>query len=455
HSTVKPPAAVADTAPGIPDLAPPPDYAFLGPAQSPEELGRLGPYRVLAVLGSGAMGIIFQAEDPQLKRRVALKVLKPSLAASYEFRRRFLREAQLAAGVDHEHVVTTYQVGEDRGVPFMAMQLLQGEPLEDRLRRSGGRLPLPEVLRIGREIAEGLTAAHAGGLVHRDIKPANVWLEAGRDRVKILDFGLARGTGEDAHWTQAGAVIGTPAYMAPEQANAEEVDARCDLFSLGALLYRASTGRLPFGDKDTLSILNALATKTPEAPHAVNPDLPPAFSALVMRLLAKDRAERPHSAQEVAQAIARLERGEVVEEVAPSQPEEVEEEPIPASEEEAPPEEEAEPVTARAVVRKKGRKKARPAAARRKSQPEEERDWGQLVLVVAIAWLAAAILVVLIAVLLHARRVRAAAPERATQTVRTARLVGAGERARLLSPAPRPYGFGTISTGQPTGFRIG
>ena len=130
------------------------------------------------------------------------------------------------------------------------------------------------MLRIGREIAEGLAAAHARGLVHRDIKPANVWLEEGRGRVKIVDFGLARGSGPDAQFTQAGAVIGTPAYMAPEQANAEEVDARCDLFSLGAVLYRASTGESPFGGKDTLSVLNALATRTPAPPHRIVPSLP-------------------------------------------------------------------------------------------------------------------------------------------------------------------------------------
>src|SRR5206468_5716282 len=129
---------------------------------------------------------------------------------------------------------------------------LLGETLEDRLKRTGGKLVLPEVLRMGREIAEGLDAAHTRGLIHRDIKPANVWLETGRDRVKIVDFGLARGTGEDAHFTQAGAVIGTPAYMAPEQANGEEVDGRCDLFSLGAVLYRTGTSTLPFGGKDTL-----------------------------------------------------------------------------------------------------------------------------------------------------------------------------------------------------------
>src|SRR5262245_34999518 len=312
-----PRAAAEDTAPALPNsprLAPSPDYPFLAPPQQPDELGRLGPYRVLKVLGTGAMGVVFHAEEPHLRRPVALKVMRPTLASSAEFHRRFLREARLAASVEHEHVVTVYQVGEDRGVPFLAMQLLRGETLEDRLRRVGGPLPLPEVLRIGREIAEGLAAAHARGLVHRDVKPANVWLEARRDKVRIVDFGRARGSEPDAQFTQAGAVIGTPAYMAPEQATGAEVDARCDLFSLGAVLYRAATGTSPFGDRDTLAILSALATRTPVTPHRIVPSLPRMFSGLVMRLLAKDPDDRPESAREVVEAIEALERGEADEE---------------------------------------------------------------------------------------------------------------------------------------------
>src|SRR5262249_33204178 len=212
HGTLRPPAAGEDTAPGLPELGPHPDYPFLAPPQGPDELGRLGPYRILKALGTGTMGVVFQAEDSHLMRLVALKVMRPSLGSSAEYHRRFLREAQLAAAIEHEHIVTVYQVGEDRGVPYLAMKLLRGETLADRLKRAGGRWPRPEVLRVGREIAEGLAAAHARGLVHRDIKPANVWLEEGRDRVKIVDFGLARGTGNDAQFTQAGAVIGTPAY---------------------------------------------------------------------------------------------------------------------------------------------------------------------------------------------------------------------------------------------------
>jgi hypothetical protein len=151
-------------------------YDFLAPPQSPDELGRLGPYRVLEVLGAGGMGVVFRAEDPQLARLVALKAMLPSLAASASARQRFLREARAAAAINHDHIVTIYQVGEDRGVPFLAMQFLEGEPLDARLKRQG-KLPAAEVLRVGRETALGLAAAHQRELIHRDIKPANVWLE--------------------------------------------------------------------------------------------------------------------------------------------------------------------------------------------------------------------------------------------------------------------------------------
>src|SRR5262249_8373354 len=159
-----------------------------------------------------------------------------------------------AAAVEHDHIVRIYQVGEDRGVPFLAMEFLRGEPLDARLKRAG-KLPIPEVLRIGREMAEGLAAAHAAGLIHRDVKPGNTWLEGEpgkgglggeRGRVKLLDFGLARSTAEASTLTQSGAIVGTPAYMAPEQAQGRKVDARCDLFSLGCVLYQLATGEMPF-----------------------------------------------------------------------------------------------------------------------------------------------------------------------------------------------------------------
>jgi hypothetical protein len=284
--------------------------SFLAPAQRPDELGRLGPYRVFKVLGTGGMGVVFQAEDPQLERPVALKTMLPALAASAGAKQRFLREARAAAAVKHDYVVTIYQVGEDRGVPFLAMELLKGETLQERLRREG-RLPVGEVLRLGREIAEGLAAAHERGLIHRDIKASNVWLESARPRVKILDFGLARAVTDDAQLTQQGVVVGTPGNMAPEQAKGEPVDARCDLFSLGCVLYHMSTGQLPFRAGDAIAALLAVATESPRPPGDLNPTLPAALCSLIMQLLAKSPDERPASAVATVHALEAIEREEL------------------------------------------------------------------------------------------------------------------------------------------------
>jgi WD40 repeat protein/serine/threonine protein kinase len=281
-------------------------HELLGPAEAADEIGRLGHYRILKVLGTGGMGVVYHAEDMLLQRPVALKVMLPTLAASEAYRQRFLREARAAAAIEHDHIVPIYQVGEDRGLPYLAMPLLQGESLEDRLRRLPA-LPLAEVLRIGREMAEGLAAAHERGLVHRDVKPANVWLEGGRARVKILDFGLARPRGHSSQLTQHGTIVGTPAYMAPEQARAGAVDSRCDLFSLGCVLYRLCTGEPAFDGTGMVATLVAVAMDQPPPPHERNPHIPSAVSALVMRLLAKDPSHRPPSAQAVADELRSLE----------------------------------------------------------------------------------------------------------------------------------------------------
>jgi serine/threonine protein kinase len=305
------------------------DYAFLSPAQSPDELGRLGHYRILKVLGAGGMGIVFEAEDTHLQRRVALKAMKPAVVTPSN-RERFLHEARATAAIEHDHIVTIYQVGEDCGVPYLAMKLLQGQSLEDKLTAEGGWLPVPEVLRIGREVAEGLEAAHAKGLIHRDIKPANIYLEGERGRVKIVDFGLARAAEYDMNLTQEGLVMGTPAYMAPEQADDKPLDHRCDVFSLGCVMYRASTGQMPFKGKDSMGIMMALATKQPDSPRAIDPMVPEAFSDLVMEMLAKEPEARPASARKVREAIERIER-----ELAAMPVEETEPEPAPAEQDDA------------------------------------------------------------------------------------------------------------------------
>jgi serine/threonine protein kinase len=252
------------------------------------------------------MGVVFRAEDPMLGREVALKVMNPALAADEANRERFLREARAVASLKHDHVVTIHQVGVERGIPFLAMQLLQGEILQHRL-MSETALPLPEVLRIGREIAEGLTAVHAGGLIHRDIKPSNVWLEQGSGRVKILDFGLARPLTEDQPLTLVGGMVGTPAYMSPEQSAGGPLDARGDIFSLGCVLYQMATGRMAFGGGSPLRILQALATANPPPPHKLAPSIPRSLSALIMRLLAKNPNDRPGSAAEVVAELAAIE----------------------------------------------------------------------------------------------------------------------------------------------------
>jgi serine/threonine protein kinase len=283
-----------------------PDTDLLAPPQEPDEIGRLGGYRVLKVLDAGGMGVVFQAEDPQLRRLVALKVMRRARADSDLSRKRFLREARAAAALEHDHIVRVYQVGEDRGLPFLVMELLQGEALDVRLKREGP-LPLVEILRIGREVCAGLAAAHDRDLIHRDIKPSNLWLEAERGRMKILDFGLARAPGGPTDLTGPGTVVGTPGYMAPEQARGEPVDARCDLFSLGCVLYQACTGLPPFRGANTAATLLAVDEKQPPPPAALTQEVPAALSDLVMRLLAKDPADRPASARAVGEVLEDIE----------------------------------------------------------------------------------------------------------------------------------------------------
>jgi WD40 repeat protein/tRNA A-37 threonylcarbamoyl transferase component Bud32 len=311
------PASVAKPAAGPAPEATQEFLTFLAPPQGPGELGRLGGYRVLKVLGTGGMGLVFHAEDVRLKRAVALKVMRPELTSKPDFNSRFQREAQAAAAVKHDNIATVYQVGEDREISFLAMELLEGESLADRLHLEQ-KLPVAEVLRIGHQVARGLAAAHARGLIHRDIKPANLWLEgepgasATGGRVKILDFGLAKLGGGEAQATQSGRVMGTPSYMAPEQARGETVDARADLFSLGCVLYRAATGQMPFKGDETLSVLWSLATEKPRSAQAINPELPAALSDLIDGLLAKDAASRPTSARAVVEALEAISRQQAV-----------------------------------------------------------------------------------------------------------------------------------------------
>ena len=290
-----------------------PLLSLLRPPQADGELGRLAGFAVTRLLGQGGMGAVYEAQDLMVHRKVALKVMRPELTARHEARERFLREAQTAGGLEHDHVIPVYQVGEDNGVLFIAMPLLKGEALDARLAREG-RLPIAAVVKIGRETAEGLAAAHAQGLIHRDVKPANLWLEGtgeagvGFRRVKILDFGLTRAVQDDQHLTAAGGVLGTPAYMAPEQADGLEVDHRADLFGLGAVLYRCCVGEPPFAGATTMAVLSALANRDPAPLRQMNPAAPAALEALVMRMLAKAPADRPQTAAEAAEELRRIEQ---------------------------------------------------------------------------------------------------------------------------------------------------
>jgi serine/threonine protein kinase/formylglycine-generating enzyme required for sulfatase activity len=285
------------------------ELAFLAAPQQPDEIGRLGAYRILKVLGHGGMGLVFLAEDPELDRKVALKVMLPKIAANPVARQRFLREARAAAKLRNDHIVTIHQVSEDHGVPFLALELLEGQTLAGLLQAQPA-LAVPEILRIGREIAQGLATAHEKGLIHRDIKPANLWLDSAHgNRVKILDFGLARLAQDDAHLTQSGAIVGTPAYMAPEQARGDtNVDAHADLFALGCVLYQLCAGELPFKGASTMEVLTSLAVDTPAAPHEICPAIPQPLSELIMQLLEKDPGRRPVSARNVIARLLEIER---------------------------------------------------------------------------------------------------------------------------------------------------
>ncbi len=280
------------------------DLFFLVPADRPDLLGRLGPYEVQAVIGQGGMGVVLKAFEPALHRLVAIKVLSPVLAGSATARQRFTREARAAAAVSHDHIVAVYGVSEVNGLPYLVMQYVAGESLQDRLDRAGP-LDVTEVVRLGLQTAQALAAAHAQGLIHRDIKPANILLEGEPDapastaRVKITDFGLAR-MADDVALTQAGVVAGTPEYMAPEQARGEAVDHRADLFSLGSVLYAMCTGRPPFRGSTAYSVLRQVVDDVPRPLRALNSDMPEWLETLVARLMANDPAERFPSAAEVA-----------------------------------------------------------------------------------------------------------------------------------------------------------
>ncbi len=289
------------------------DLDFLGPATHPELLGRLGRYDIERVIGTGGMGIVFRAFDTELHRVVALKVLAKYLSTNAAARRRFAREAQAAAAVLHPNVLPIHNVEADGATPYLVMQYVSGQSLQARVDRDGP-LDAADVLRIAKQTAEALAAAHHQGLIHRDVKPANILLEDETDRVVLGDFGLARAT-DDASLTRTGIVAGTPHYMSPEQASGEAVSAQSDLFSLGSVMYFMLTGHPPFRAESAMSVLHCVCSKKHRPVQATNNAVPRELSEVVDRLLSKRPIHRFASAEALAarleQLLAALQRGQL------------------------------------------------------------------------------------------------------------------------------------------------
>lgn len=272
---------------------------------------RLGPYEILAPLGAGGMGEVYRARDTRLERTVAVKVLPPHLSASPEMRQRFEREAKTISQLSHPHICALHDVGNQDGVEYLVMEYLEGETLAERVGR--GALPFEQTLRYGIEIAGALDKAYRQGIVHRDLKPGNVMLT--RSGVKLLDFGLAKAmapavpqssltalptVGGSAPLTQEGMILGTFQYMAPEQLEGREADARTDIFAFGAVLYEMATGSKAFAGSSRASLMSAILRDEPRPISQVLPMTPPAFERVVKTCLAKDPEDRWQSARDVA-----------------------------------------------------------------------------------------------------------------------------------------------------------
>jgi serine/threonine-protein kinase len=267
------------------------------------ELERIGKYRILGKIGQGAMGEVFKGQDPFLNRLVAVKTISASLAGDEEVRKRFLREAQSAAKLNHPHIITVYDFGEEQGKIYMAMELLEGKDLKDLI---GGNVlsDLNQKLDIMEQIGEGMAFAHANDLIHRDLKPANIHIQPS-GQVKIMDFGLARFSASDM--TRAGMVMGTPHYMSPEQVRGEKADARSDIFSLGAVFYELLSNHKPFDGDSMHTVLFHVLQDNPEPlRHWV--DLPPILVQLVERALFKDPARRFQNGARLRDAVRAVQR---------------------------------------------------------------------------------------------------------------------------------------------------
>lgn len=266
-----------------------------------------GCYRMLGMLGEGGMGSVYKSEQIKMNRLTAIKILKPELARSSEFVARFAREAEMASRIDHPHAVAIYDFGEaDSGVVYLAMEFLDGEPLSALIRREGPQ-PLGRVVRIASQAAEALDAAHRLGIIHRDFKPDNVMLcrkPGETDWVKVVDFGIAKQTQDaGASLTRTGHVVGTPAYMSPEQVTGETLDARSDVYSLALVVYNLLTGELPFTGSTPQSLMVNRLLELPRPLRELRPELSPEVDAAVMTALAREREGRFRSGSAFARAL--------------------------------------------------------------------------------------------------------------------------------------------------------
>jgi serine/threonine protein kinase len=271
-------------------------------------------YRITSKLGAGGMGIVYAAEDSRLGRQVALKFVSSDLAHDAQALARLRSEAKAASALNHPHICTIHDIGEEDGHPFIVMEMMKGRPLRERLNE--GPLKLVQLVDVGIEVADALHAAHSEGIIHRDIKPGNVFLTE-RGHVKILDFGLAKltqtlttasTTDPSPHTSMTGVTHGTPAYMSPEQATGEPLDGRTDLFSLGVMLYESATGQHPFPGKTPAVVLAGILDRTPASPLAHNPDLPARLVEIISNCLEKDRELRYQSAADLRADLKRLRR---------------------------------------------------------------------------------------------------------------------------------------------------
>lgn len=266
---------------------------------------RLGKYELHGRIGSGGMGVVFKGFDADLQRTVAIKVLQPHLAQSEVARRRFQREARAAAAISHENVLTIHAVEEQDQIPFLVMEYVSGTSLKDYI-ASRGNLTSLEIIRLGAQIAKGLAAAHAQGVIHRDVKPGNVMLHDGGTRVRLMDFGLARVAYDNSDLTSHDQAVGTPAYMSPEQVRGGPIDARSDLFSLGCVIYCMATGESPFHGGNHAETVHRILDFRPPRLQQINSLIPPVVSDLVDHLLAKRPEDRYQSAEELSEILTHL-----------------------------------------------------------------------------------------------------------------------------------------------------